>query len=413
VGVVVVNHDGGSLTLECLRSLLDGGWPRERFRVVLVDNDSHDGVVDRVGRELPAVEVFARDVNDGFGAACNVGIRALDDVDLVALVNNDAVVDRGWLDPLVATLDADPGVGAACPKILFAGRFVLVELQSTTHRRGRGDRRDLGVRITGVQVDGDDVWPHVQIVDGTWGLEADGPGEWTGATTKLWIPVPDRGSSTVALLLGAESPRTVTLQAGDEEAQHLVGTSPGWCDVVVAGPGVPVVNNVGTVLLDDGFAADRGYGEADDGRFDAPTDVFAWCGGGVLLRRAYLDDVGLFDEDLFLYYEDVELAWRGGERGWRYRTAPASVVHHVHAASSGRGSPLKQFYDERNRLVVLSRHSSARATARAALRSLLVTASYARRDLVAPLLGGRSAQPEIVTRRLRAFGSFLRTRVGV
>jgi GT2 family glycosyltransferase len=176
---------------------------------------------------------------------------------------------------------------------------------------------------------------------------------------------------------------------------------------------VPVVNNVGTVLLDDGFAADRGYGEADDGRFDAPTDVFAWCGGGVLLRRAYLDDVGLFDEDLFLYYEDVELAWRGGERGWRYRTAPASVVHHVHAASSGRGSPLKQFYDERNRLVVLSRHSSARATARAALRSLLVTASYARRDLVAPLLGGRSAQPEIVTRRLRAFGSFLRTRVGV
>ncbi len=32
------------------------------------------------------------------------------------------------------------------------------------------------------------------------------------------------------------------------------------------------------------------------------------CGGGVLLRSDYLDDVGLFDEDFFLYYEDTDLA---------------------------------------------------------------------------------------------------------
>src|SRR5262249_12669422 len=149
-------------------------------------------------------------------------------------------------------------------------------------------------------------------------------------------------------------PRSVSLAAGNDAVEHRVGTDPAWFDVVATGPGVEVVNNVGTELLADGFAADRGYLEPDDGQFDVPTEVFAWYGGGVLLSRAFHDDVGLFDEGSFLYYEDLELAWRGTERGWRYRTVPTSVVRHLHSATSGRGSPLKQFYDERNRLLVLA-----------------------------------------------------------
>ena len=43
--------------------------------------------------------------------------------------------------------------------------------------------------------------------------------------------------------------------------------------------------------------------------------MFAWCGGAVLLRREYLDDVGIFDERLFLYYEDTDLSWRGTAQG--------------------------------------------------------------------------------------------------
>ena len=79
--------------------------------------------------------------------------------------------------------------------------------------------------------------------------------------------------------------------------------------------------------------------------------MFAWSGGAVLLTTRYLADVGLFDEQLFLYYEDVDLSWRERERGWRTGTCPESVVRHVHSASTVEGSPRFDYYNERNRLL--------------------------------------------------------------
>jgi GT2 family glycosyltransferase len=184
------------------------------------------------------------------------------------------------------------------------------------------------------------------------------------------------------------------------------GGEPSWQIVPFAGPAVDVINNVGTMLTEDDHGADRGYLEPDDGRFDAPEDVFAWCGAGVLLRRGYLDEVGLLDERLFVYYEDLELSWRGQKRGWRYRYVPTSVVHHVHAATTIEGSKLKLHYEERNRLLVLARHAKARDAWRAIGRHLLVTASYARRDIFSPLLHARRPHGSLVWRRLRAFGAF-------
>ena len=121
----------------------------------------------------------------------------------------------------------------------------------------------------------------------------------------------------------------------------------------------------------------------------------------------YLADVGLFDERLFLYYEDVELAWRGLERGWRHRYVPDSVVRHVHAASTVEGSPLFDFYNERNRLLTLTRHADRRMLVKALARYFLVTGSYPRRDIVSPALRGQAPHPRILLRRLRAFGAYL------
>jgi GT2 family glycosyltransferase len=200
----------------------------------------------------------------------------------------------------------------------------------------------------------------------------------------------------------------VSLRAGAGPVDAELTTIPTWHEVRVGHAPVDVINNTGSVLTPHGYGADRGWLEPDDGRYDEPTNVFAWCGAAVVLSTRYLADVGRFDERLFLYYEDLELSWRGRERGWRYRYVPASVVRHVHAATVGEHSSLARYQNERNHLLVLARHASPSAALRAAGHSLLVTASYARRDVVSPMLRGEPPRPEIVRDRARAFSGFLR-----
>jgi GT2 family glycosyltransferase len=413
VGAVVLNYNGGDATLACLHSLRAAGAGPAELHLVLVDNASDDDVVPAVRRELPDVEIVESPTNRGFAGGCNLGIRSLPEVDYVALVNNDATVDRGWLAPLIAALAGDPGLGAAAPKLLFAGQFVDLALDSPTAQRGRGDRRDLGVLVDGARVGGRDVWARAQPVSGFWGPEPSGGGRWAGAHAELRVPVPSEASPVTELRLAALRPVRVTVTSGGERAELDLGPTARWCPVRLGGAPVNVVNNAGTELVDRGYGADRGYLAPDDGRYDAESDVFAWSGGAVLLRRRYLDEVGLFDERLFLYYEDLELSWRGRRAGWRYRYVPTSTVRHLHAATTGRESPAKRYFDERNRLLVLTRHAPATVARRAPLRYLLSTASYARRDVVSPLLHGSRPRPGLVATRVRAFLGYLRRLPGM
>lgn len=416
VHVVVVDHDGGELTLDCLRHLLATDWPADRLRIVLVDNASTEPVTARVAAEMPEVEVARTPRNLGFAGGANVGLRRRRDADYVAIVNNDATVDPGWLAPLVATFTtpADGGpIGAACPKILLADPFVELALDAPTRRRRAVDGRALGVRVSGARVGGVDVWRRTRLVDGFWGPEPMDPDEagaqWTAGRAVVRVPVPtgDGPAPTVELRLAADAEVTVRVDSGPATTTVPVGRTPEWHRVEVGAEATALLNNVGTTVAPDGYAADRGWLEVDRGQYDDAADVDAWCGAAVLLSRAYLDDVGLFDDRLFLYYEDVDLSLRGRTRGWRSRTAPASVVHHVHAASSIDGSALKEHYNERNRLLVLTRDAGIACSARAVVRFLLVTASYARRDVVARWLRGTRARPEIVRRRLRALAAYV------
>ena len=413
VRVVVVNHNGGSLTLSCLRSLLASDWPAGALDVVMVDNGSTDGVAGAVGAELPGVRVIDAGGNLGFAGGCNLALADLEGADYVALVNNDAEVDPGWLAPLVDALQADPAIGAANPKILFADRFVDVHLTSATRSRGMGDRRRLGVRLSGATIDGQDGWARLQMVSGFWGLEhgADGEGtfEWTNGAAHLRVPVgPGDALPACELRLAADGERDVVLRSGERRTEQRIGPEPQWFPVALGGEPFDVLNNVGSVLLSDGHGADRGYLQRDRGQFDQGDEVFAWCGAAVLLSRRYLEAVGLFDERFFLYYEDFDLSWRGRAQGWRYAYVPGSVVRHVHSASSVEGSRLFQHYDERNRLLTLTRNAPTSLVLREAGRHLLITGSYARRDILAPLAHRRPPSVETVRRRLQAYGAYVR-----
>src|SRR5581483_3513193 len=115
----------------------------------------------------------------------------------------------------------------------------------------------------------------------------------------------------------------------------------------------------------------------DRGQFDRAEDIDLWSGGAVLLRGTYLRVCGLFDERLFLYYEDVDLALRGRKAGGRHRYVPTSVVDREHSATAVSGSAFAEYYKERNHLLVVARHAPWRLVVWLPIRHLIATASYA------------------------------------
>ncbi|MGH9250120.1 MAG: glycosyltransferase, partial [Acidimicrobiales bacterium] len=241
VRLVVLNHNGADLLVRCLEALAKLAWPGDRLEVVVVDNASADGSDRVVEERFPAVRLIRNRTNTGFPAN-NIALRDLEHVDFVGLVNPDSCVEPGWLQQLVAALEADEMLGAVSPRMLFADRFADVEIHSPTFVPGSGDQRALGVRVSGARVDGVDRWRDVQFADGTWGIEHDRQGgtfQWTSDRSVVRLPTRPPGSADAAgrddvapgapvaeLFIAAERPKRVALRSGSAERRLDVGTEP-------------------------------------------------------------------------------------------------------------------------------------------------------------------------------------------
>jgi GT2 family glycosyltransferase len=104
----------------------------------------------------------------------------------------------------------------------------------------------------------------------------------------------------------------------------------------------------------DGIPINRGVWQKDEGQFDREEYIWGGCGGAVAYRRAMLDDIGLLDEDLFMYCEDVDLNWRAQLAGYKCIFAPQAVVYH-HLSATG-GGEIASFYTGRNTMWVLAKN---------------------------------------------------------
>ncbi len=95
----------------------------------------------------------------------------------------------------------------------------------------------------------------------------------------------------------------------------------------------------------------RGEGEADQGQYDAPTDVWSAHGAAMAFRRNVWDALGGFDESYFpAYLEESDFCERARRAGYRVITAPAAIAQHHESTTTGKGSPQFLFYFLRNRL---------------------------------------------------------------
>ena len=146
VSVIVVNWNRRELLRACLESLLKQTEPE--FEIIVVDNGSGDGSVEMLEREFRQVRLIRNRENRGFCAANNQGIEASKG-EFIALLNNDAEAESGWLAALRSSLESRPEFGMAASKIVVwenpavidkAGHLIYPDGQNRGRGSGEQDR---------------------------------------------------------------------------------------------------------------------------------------------------------------------------------------------------------------------------------------------------------------------------------
>lgn len=104
-----------------------------------------------------------------------------------------------------------------------------------------------------------------------------------------------------------------------------------------------------------------GWGEKDTGQFEEPAervwadDVFT------LVNRKMYDEIGGYDPQFFLQCEEWDWQVRAKKRGWRiYYSPTAKLWHRVSATTGGAGSPINEYFLQRNSLVVIAKYGGFR-----------------------------------------------------
>ncbi|MEF3273846.1 MAG: glycosyltransferase family 2 protein [Chloroflexus sp.] len=163
-----------------------------------------------------------------------------------------------------------------------------------------------------------------------------------------------------AALVATRQPFVALLNNDTEADPHwleaLIGALERWPQFAFAASKLrlfdrrDVLHSAGDFYRINGEPGNRGVWEQDRGQYDAYVEVFGPCAGAAAYRRSALEllaeDGRVFDEDLVMYCEDVDLNLRAQRKGLRTIFVPTAVVYHRLSASGG-GS-LASYYCGRN-----------------------------------------------------------------
>jgi hypothetical protein len=240
VSVVIPNWNGKHFLKECLGRLKKQTYPD--LEVILVDASSRDSSVEFVRSSFPDVRIVELKDNRGFSVAANEGLRTARG-EFIALLNNDALTDKKWVEELVKGIHSSDAIGFCASKILQAPMGIEIDTAGDCYTR-------YGVALK-------------------------------------------RGQNAVA------------------------------------------------------------------NQFSRPEFVFGACAAAALYRKAMLEEIGYFDEDLFCIYEDVDLSFRAQLRGFKCLYVPTAVVYHIVGGTAGMNNDFTLYYGQRNMASVFLKNMPA------------------------------------------------------
>ncbi|MGA1823316.1 MAG: glycosyltransferase family 2 protein [bacterium] len=121
-----------------------------------------------------------------------------------------------------------------------------------------------------------------------------------------------------------------------------------------------IIDSVGTYLTKDRRNFDRGQGEEDRGQYDQEHYIFGAGGACPLYKRQMLEDILVdgeyFDEEFFIYREEIDFNWRAQLFGWKCLYAPKAVAYHLRTYTREKRKKLPLFFRKlqyRNRYLMV------------------------------------------------------------
>ena len=111
------------------------------------------------------------------------------------------------------------------------------------------------------------------------------------------------------------------------------------------------IDSTGLFLSPWRTVKERGYGKKDRGQFNAPGYIFGVNGAVAFYRREMLETIKIesdyFDSDFRMFYEDLDIAWRGKLFGWRAYYIPWAVTYHIRGGTARQGLGVARSYARR------------------------------------------------------------------
>lgn len=144
VSAVIVNYNGLIWLRKCLVSIVNQDYPKERFEVIVVDNQSKDDSVKFLRENFPMVKIVESGGNLGYAGGGNAGYASAKG-DYVALMANDMIFKEDWLKTMVDFMENNKNAAVASGVLItgedFSGKRDIVNLSPVL--TGREDPREI------------------------------------------------------------------------------------------------------------------------------------------------------------------------------------------------------------------------------------------------------------------------------
>jgi len=114
-----------------------------------------------------------------------------------------------------------------------------------------------------------------------------------------------------------------------------------------------VIDCAGGLIDYYGYHLERGSGEKSS-KYTETDEIFYAKGAGVLIKREILEKTGLFDPEIFMYFDETDLCWRIWLSGYKVLFAPKSIVYHASGSTASKlQEKTRSYYYTRNHILVL------------------------------------------------------------